>query len=648
MTVSIMKHIHPSIEFYTNDFTRLTPEYTASKDICISLAIYPTPKGPDNQLIKFGPGTELEMEQLLGFGKFKDFGQTMYNATNFVKNGGTMYFISPKPSDANYANIVVSAKVKKIKVQQVDEDGKPLFIADGGGTQTEDNSKPLNVDKLEIKYITTTLDEFSNDEQFSTLIDNGYVENDEDGYMVIPIYGIRAWGRGKYGNNVTVAMTNSNAETIQYAFQPYAMEVAEYDDGEERIENTYSAALYPNAINRFNAQEYMEVTINSAEKPSKLIRAEVSEFGVTKLTELMREYLTEAELKSVTKSIQTDILFAKDLKTNQHYDNIIIDDESVDITNGINLVGGSDGNIDTKLPTETRDANIISLLKSAWKGDIDDIIYNTTQFKYDVLFDANYPLEIKEAMHSYKNKRDNDGFFFRDIGIQPSCSAALTYRKETIGTLDDYNTSLVLFSGVIEDKDRVDIIVTGTYAYTSILPHHLLDVTIPEKLGQLFAGPMFGVVRGFKDIKPIPTLKDVKDELTRNRLNYCERVSMGGPHCIMGDKTSQFADSELSYIEHVLIKNKIRNVAEKVLTNYYFKNIDPSEEDPNSGLKLIKDDLERILSIEIGYMVSDLRLIFDQSEEQKTRKIVAVGIDVAYKQHAERYLVNINIHRYIK
>ena len=155
--------------------------------------------------------------------------------------------------------------------------------------------------------------------------------------------------------------------------------------------------------------------------------------------------------------------FAKDGYT---FDNVIIDENSVDLSVPIYLKGGSDGDFDT-LTGEELAASKNSLLSKFFNADIDTAnLLDVLRCDGAIIYDANYSMETKLAMTKLINYRRDICVVF-DCGETDNILDAINISsqiKETI-SIGGENYAIVPHFGITTNRS-VNVRVTGTYEFS--------------------------------------------------------------------------------------------------------------------------------------------------------------------------------------
>lgn len=109
-----------------------------------------------------------------------------------------------------------------------------------------------------------------------------------------------------------------------------------------------------------------------------------------------------------------------------------------------------------------------SLLNQFFQGQIDPAIFDERMIFSDILFDANYPMEVKQVMLATFRTLRPDIMVIADIGTSvKNCASAITAVKAVQGYVDGssgYSAAVIIHQGYTTDR-ALNKHVTGTYDY---------------------------------------------------------------------------------------------------------------------------------------------------------------------------------------
>ena len=317
------------------------------------------------------------------------------------------------------------------------------------------------------------------------------------------------------------------------------------------------------------------------------------------------------------------------------------DSDSLDDINGNILQNGSNGSfgdypIDLQ-PTVNDDGTTSGLslyyeeVLEVFNGTFSDDIYDLDNTRIDVIFDANYPKEIKDAIANLVNFRE-DCFFFRDFGlnlntIQEIESVADQYSEYKSKFIADYANSFY----VEEPYYRKQVQVTVPYLLVDkFAKHYINGVSRP------FCGQRFGItftneiIDGTINFAPKRTPKtddnvltyDQKQWFDDNRINYIAYYD--GIPTMDIEYTSQERYTQLSWIHNVLlIQAMMHDIRRQCPKSRYAFIYDQDYES-------YKADIEKVINNYNGYFKS-ISIEYVKDDQYELNKIFYAVIKVSFK-----------------
>ena len=163
-----------------------------------------------------------------------------------------------------------------------------------------------------------------------------------------------------------------------------------------------------------------------------------------------------------------DFDFVNGLQKNGYvYDNVVVDETSADLSVPKYMTGGTDGEFET-LTGEELEASKTSLLKKFFNCQIDTkTITNVLKCDSGIVYDANYPMEVKREMANLlQNRRDLNVVF--DCGFEENIHNAIAVAKQIRGFIPaegSENFAIVPHCGTTVDR-ATNVRVTGTYEFS--------------------------------------------------------------------------------------------------------------------------------------------------------------------------------------
>lgn len=246
----------------------------------------------------------------------------------------------------------------------------------------------------------------------------------------------------------------------------------------------------------------------------------------------------------------------------------------------------------------------ITLLNEAFGGVYDTCIFDLDRYKYEVIFDANYPDSVKETICKLVNHRE-DFFFFRDIGIGKDSvddiKYAVTVALET--GADSKFVGLYAQDYCIYDPyTRKRIRVTPTYTISkklvSLLNRGHALVVAGIQNGMIIDDMIDGTLNFIPVITPEVNQKEQLDDLRVNYIAYCNDQMV-----LQTEYTSQSKLTQLSYINNILMTQQVIRAIRTLcpVNRYTFMTGDELEQYKNDVNEVIEEYRSNFNSIEFEY-----------------------------------------------
>lgn len=223
---------------------------------------------------------------------------------------------------------------------------------------------------------------------------------------------------------------------------------------------------------------------------------------------------------------------------------------------GILLQGGDNGAFgDAPIESPEYSKKLIEV----FDGTFDDIIFNPDRFMIEACVDANYPLEVKEAIAALVTARE-DFFFFRDIGIGNNSYDAVVLADADFTYKNKFIADYCQYYDVIDPFTKKQITVTIGYSLARILVNHLDVYRNAPVSGILYDCVIPEAIEGTVGFIPkvTPTV-DQEQMLVDNHINYAAYIS--NTLTLMTQYTSQVQETQCSHINNILtVQETIRDI----------------------------------------------------------------------------------------
>lgn len=639
------------INWYDQSVTTNVIEDTVIRPLFLQL--FTSDKGPELLHTVHGD----EFFKLYGTNpSFRRHGQPLLQAAEIIKAGGEVLCKRVVAQDATLANFVVVAKVSNESVQKFNSAGEALYIDADTGKETTESAGGLNeramVNVAKVKYDAIsvagakTLKDVM-DNAASYLKDNveaeilttyehttkvgdpltdenpvGQVKDTEDadfGKYVYPLFAVVDNGRGVSSKRFNIIPDYTISKSLK--FQLYKLNFI----GDTQDENEYVW---------FNFQD--DIIYAGKNRSLSMIGKELTQIKASSFDDSIELFVKrlaaitgrdEAELNTM------DPLFGKTRK-GEVIPEIVIDTEEGFVLNdklGMMLQEGSNGVFgDTPITSDAYAGE----MKAVLDGTFDDSIYDLDRFMIDICLDANYPVEVKEAIAKLANWRE-DFVYFRDFGTDISTFEAI---HGTIIDEDRINSKFICDYpqawDVIDPWTKKQITVTVPYSMAPKMVSHLNNRRSAPACGILHNFTFPNVVEGTETFLPKVTPNvDQKILLSDLNINYASYVN--GVLTMETCYTSQTTEgSQLRYSNNIFaVTNLIHNIRTECPKFRYSFITD-------TDLEHYKEDVEKIIS-RSNLDFASITMEYVQDEVMAANKIFEANIFVRFKNFEQEEIFNI-------
>lgn len=298
-TVQIVpKYSFPYVETHINDNSFVDDNDNGNTDTV--RFVYPVycGKGIDNTFVK--RSSRASAVSIFGESDFNKYGQPYMQALACVdRNNCDVWFMRVMPENATYANAIVNAWYKVDSADEYEDAHKRRFRIKFTTRNVENAVTPDDIAK-----------EFPNLE--GTPINGVY--RDAEGYIQKPLMTIRSSGRGKYGNNQSVRLSQNTSYEKEYGIKMYNYEILENEAGLNLIatyvganvtSNRYADAvptLIDDVIARYSTGTYPVVVSVNEDNVAAIYEAYI-EFAKALHTDLTAEYEAKAAAYNIPEEI---------------------------------------------------------------------------------------------------------------------------------------------------------------------------------------------------------------------------------------------------------------------------------------------------------------------------------------------------------
>ena len=606
--------MRPGTIFNWIDQSGISRAITETPVMPLMLTAFSSDKGPEDIQIVSGE----DFYRLYGYDiSFTRHGQPLLQAANIIDNGGELMCKRVVAPDATLANAGVIAKVTAKSVQKVNADGEPLYKNPSTQEETteEEGNDPIMINAAEISYEVQTVENVKSLEEVVTTMEGKIDTAGQSGTFTYPLFVIVDNGRGASTKRFTITPDYTLSKNLGFMLY-YLNIIGDYDEDSESV--------------RFSMDEdkvYLEESMSFTEKAKTLKQcngASIAE-GIQGFVNKVAE-ITGVE---VSQLYLIDTMFGNTIK-GQSLDYIITKEGSVLLNQegGFELKSGKNGTFgETPFGTEGYKQELVKF----FNGTFTDSIFDVDRYKPDVCVDANYPVEVKDAILELANFRE-DFFFFRDLGLDNDTFDTITYAAAE-RPKSKFCADYIQTYQIVDPFTKKHIKVTFTYGLARTLIDHLNNRRNAPVCGLIYGMTYPEAIEGTLNFAPkyTPT-EDQKDKLDDLRLNYASYLN--DVLTLETEYTNQEQYTQLSYINNILaIQDVIHDVRNRCPAfRYQFIT--------NDDLETYRSNVESIISQHADKFAT-LEFLYTQDDVMAQNKIFQASIRCTFKNFVQTEIFNI-------
>ena len=606
--------MRPGTIFNWIDQSGISRAITETPVMPLMLTAFSSDKGPEDIQIVSGE----DFYRLYGYDiSFTRHGQPLLQAANIIDNGGELMCKRVVAPDATLANAGVIAKVTAKSVQKVNADGELLYKNPSTQEETseEEGNDPIMINAAEISYEVQTVENVKSLEEVVTTMEGKIDTAGQSGTFTYPLFVIVDNGRGASTKRFTITPDYTLSKNLGFMLY-YLNIIGDYDEDSESV--------------RFSMDEdkvYLEESMSFTEKAKTLNQcngASIAE-GIQGFVNKVAE-ITGVE---VSQLYLIDSLFGNTIK-GQSLNYIITKEGSVLLNQegGFELKSGTNGTFgETPFGTEGYKQELIKF----FNGTFTDSIFDVDRYKPDVCVDANYPVEVKDAILELANFRE-DFFFFRDLGLDNDTFDTITYAAAE-RPKSKFCADYIQTYQIVDPFTKKHIKVTFTYGLARTLIDHLNNRRNAPVCGLIYGMTYPEAIEGTLNFAPkyTPT-EDQKDKLDDLRLNYASYLN--DVLTLETEYTNQEQYTQLSYINNILaIQDVIHDVRNRCPAfRYQFIT--------NDDLETYRSNVESIISQHADKFAT-LEFLYTQDDVMAQNKIFQASIRCTFKNFVQTEIFNI-------
>lgn len=617
--------MYPGVIVEYDDQSDINSPVTSSevRNVPLFGAIFTSDKGPEEWTRVSGEDFFKKYGKTISYTKH---GQPLLQAAMSINAGAELLCKRLVASDAYLANLGIVATVSKVEVesQVFDEDGNPIFLDEEGNDTTEDTGTPKTAmhPNASIKYSTMVAPEVDTIDQAVSYMAEEVAKKDTENSKNILLYVFSDVGRGVSKKNIKIIPNYRLSKSLDYVL--YTLSILE--NGAEIESMTFSTN--PDIV-ASGQNISLSTMVNTYSSQIKCVEIQGS---IDTLIEKINEY---ADPKTIDVLWKSDVLFGKDNK-GVGLANVIMDPTgiSLDYSYGQPLYGGNNGTLGSHpFIDDGEDGTIrkeyIKQALNALDGSYDTVIFNVDHHMLTAWVDANYPVEVKNAIMTLASFRE-DFEFFADMGLGLT---NLEQIKNVYASLkfDSKFCSIYCSSyDIIDPYTKKQIPVTIGYSLAQLLVAHVNNgASLPlagMKYGMTIKDAIYGTLSFSPTICPEDSGGNQKEALEEMHVNYASYID--NQLVIETLYTSQSKNTQWSYINNVMaVQEMVKDIRIKCpAIRYTF--IDGED------LERYKADVEEVLSThKSGY--KSLAIEFKTDATYSANKIFYAVLKVVHKDFVQ-------------
>lgn len=613
----IPEHRYPHNLVVVNDNTTYTNDYPeAVDDSTHMLFVFASPKGIDGSIQNIKDLKDFV--GMYGEGPFSLYGQAYMNAYNAFSSGAiTGHCLRVSADNASYSVSVL------VGLYKIDETGK-----------------------MTVKFKTRTPSAVCTDLNYLDTLYTAPTEiipdGPDEGFKEVKLMTVAALGKGSYGRTLQYGISSNTGGDQENDFKNYIFEVYENESSLRKMES-FACCFSENVI-LDDVAMFVDYIVDNPKTGSKRIKTLTNMDGITEIVEAYND----ANEDSVFTVDDFDVFMGINKYTKQAIVNYEIDTMSEDIVNpaaagGIALEAGDDGDLAENVDPATRKAVMEAKYLEAFTGEIDPMIFSKNKYPCHVILDADYPIDVKQAMAALAEKRGDCGLVI-DCGTNiQTARTPIRYVKDNLDSyLRDKVENIIAFCGKVRDPISKKICtVTGTYALANRLPAHWSEYGgrhIP------FAGNLYGVIdTDFLDDTIYPIYdedlhSEIMDEMVDERINFA-RINANQRIVLATQTTRQTVLSNLSEWSNVLILLDIKRDCQKLCDSYQYQFSEPED------IARFNRDAESVTAKYAEAQVRSITAYFNKNDWEATRGIIHLYIEMIHKDLVKTTIIEIDVNR---
>ena len=621
---------YPHDTYTMVDNTKLKIDDVLNNSDPVLLQPFFSSKGEDGKIIKFTNYKNTREEY--GEPDIDVYGQGYYHVLNWLEGQGYVEGIRLTAKNATYANSVLILDIKTSKTQKTTPEGDPLYATpDGEETTISSGNSAIMITTAIAKFRIISFKKMASDKEDIKALMRTQFNEDEDGKH-IPLLCFIAKGKGTYGGMYRWRISPNIQKDKNSKYRNFNLELYKLDTKLDPDPLTpISVSTLPSARNIARQSEYIE---DVASRSELSVRVYGLEDGIQEAYDTIYN-IVKQENPDVEKD-QIDILTFYDTDLNK-YKYITLDGSSSDITKyeGHPLKNGSDGDFDITNPN--RDDAMNERLEDFFNGYIDASVSDVEEHVIDISLDANYPLEAKKAMITWRNLRDDHRCII-DSSFMFNVPSLKGWIKDEF---EEHDFPVTLQTQNFETFDKYTgkyIRVTATYLYSLLYPSFIKRSGTQTPFAGLDV-PLDAYIRE-GSLRPVIATPEDKNDIYELGGNYICREA--GHYVFGSNRTTQEYESELKYTNNVSVYYEIKRDLISLSSQFRFK----FSGDDTDDIKTLNNIANSKISKYQDVKCKKIEVSVSKDPGDPTGKSLITECNVGFKDFALNNNIKVNINRY--
>lgn len=566
-------------------------------------------KGPENLREVEGA----EFDKLYGTVLYSRHGQNGIQAKHIIDAGGRLLVKRVCAEDAKLANLVLVANVVTTSVQKVNAQGQPLYYDADGNETTEVTDNPVMINSTTVKWEAKSIENCTKYDEVKTAALALF--NDAAG--VYPLFIYCDNGRGVSAKAVRLIPDYYTSKGMGNMF--YNLKVYEGTS----ITETENISFDPTVV--YSNEAYALERSSCVQVEAETISA-VYDAYLTKLSNAVS--IEEKVLRNY------DLVYCYDTKGNA-IEGLALSADSIDLNSlyGVELQNGSNGAFGVA-PAVTAKEAWAEAIRKVFAGDITDEVWDVDAHKIAAVVDADLPDNVKNAISTFVNWRE-DCVFFRDLGTGLYSFTDIAEKYYAI-PVELRSKFVALYSSSYTIKDpntHKNIEVTMLYDMAARLVSHFDTNTHAPLAGTYNGFTLENAIKGTINFTPIVTPSvNQKDAFEEMHLNY---AIFNNDECVVQScYTSQDANTELSYVNNVLAIQEVIRALRTMCPRQRYKLV------TGTDLTDYATACQNVIENYVGHF-NVLRFTYTEDKVKAAQKIFYASVEFAFNQWAQTEIFDI-------